>query len=365
MNWTDQTNQLLNTWSDAQRQLWSGWMGLAQQAGGAGPAGAMFDPTQLFRMMGGVDTWSGLRGGASDRVAGNILGTPDMMMRSINLLMKAWQTVAPQMEAGKGWQPDLQKLLDQWRQELISFPTRQAGSASDFAEMTKSLFEQWSPMTGPWLSMVGQAMSSGHPGAAFMGGTSGLNRMMGFEEGAFPLMTGMTGVGEMPRGTVMREKMGKFLKVADALTDLKKAQGEYHAAMADAMAKAVEQTMDHLAKLAEKDQPITNMRDLMRTWFGVADKTLNKVFTSPEFLAIQDRLTDALMGYKVKQREAMEIVYEGMDIPTRSEIDEAYRDIHALKQQVRQLKHALKEATGGATAKAPAKKPAATKKATS
>ena len=33
----------------------------------------------------------------------------------------------------------------------------------------------------------------------------------------------------------------------------------------------------------------------------------------------------------------MEIVYNSLEIPTRSEIDEAYQDIHALKREIRAL----------------------------
>lgn len=357
MDWTEQTKNMMQMWTDAQKQLWSGWMNWAQSAGGMGgmgSGGTMFDPSRLFKM--GVDTWSGGTANSAQRLAGNILGTPEMMMRSMNVLMKAWQMVAPQVEKGGSWQPDLAKLLAQWQQELASLPGRQAATANEFANLTKTLFEQWAPSTAPWMSMVTQAMAGGHPGAALMGGTAGFGRLLGFEEGALPILTG---ISEMPRGTVVREKMGKFLAAADALTDLRVAQAEFHAAISAAMAKAVERTIDHLAKLAEKGETINTARDLMRTWFGLADKTLNEVFTTDEFLAIQNKMTAALMAHKVKQREALEIVYDAMEIPTRGALDEAYRDIQDLKRQVRVLRHELKEAIEAQQAKAPAKKAAA------
>lgn len=363
MDWTQKTNEMMKTWTDAQQQLWSGWMGMMPGMAGAGrgfPAFPGFDPSQFIKM--GIDTWSGGSEGAAQRLAGNIFGTPDVMMQSINLLMNAWQSVVPNLEAGKAWQPDLQGLLQKWQQDMMSLTGQQSGMGGDFAELTKSVFGQWAPMTGPWLAMVGQAMGAGHPGAAFMGGTSGLNRILGFEEGAHP----MPALGEMPRGTVVREKMGKALKAIDSFNDLKKAEAEFQAAMAKGMAKAVERTMEHLAKLAEKGEKITSIRDLMRTWFGVADKTLNEVFTSPDFIATQDKMTVALMNHKIKKREAMELVYRELDLPTRSGVDEAYRDLHSLKKEVRMLRRQVNElanqggsAGAGEPAKAAAKKPAA------
>ena len=87
----------------------------------------------------------------------------------------------------------------------------------------------------------------------------------------------------------------------------------------------------------------------MRTWYSIADRTLMEKFNTEEFLKLQNKLTAALMKHKSAQRDALEIVYNAMELPTRSEIDEAYRDIHALKREVRALRKALKEATGKPT----------------
>ncbi|NJO55155.1 MAG: hypothetical protein HC834_01065 [Rhodospirillales bacterium] len=198
----------MKTWTDAQKQLWSGWMNWAQGAGGLGQPTQMFDPSPWLRMA--VDTWSGADDSPIQRLAGNVFGTPDMMARSMNLIMKAWQVAAPSIEAGKPWQPDLSKLLTQWREEAADLPKRAMATTNEFAELTKTLFERWSPMTAPWLAMVTQATGAGHPGAAFMSGTGGLGNLMGFGE-ALQMMGGMSefGLSEMPRATVAREKHGQ------------------------------------------------------------------------------------------------------------------------------------------------------------
>jgi len=338
MDWTTQTNEIMKTWGEAQKRLWSGWMDWAQGASQMGQAGPMFDPSQWFRM--GVDTWSGAKDGPAHRLAGNLFGTPEVMNRSMNLLMQAWQTVAPKVEQGKPWQPDLQKLLDQWREEVSAMPKRAASMTGDFTQLTKSLFERWTPMTAPWLAMLGQASS--HPGAAFMGGSAGMGQLMGFAE-MFQGPLGQLSLGELPRATVAREKMGVFLKVADAFNDLQEAQAGYKKSLAEGLAQSVERTIEHLAKLSEKGEKVTSARDLMRTWFSIADKTLMEKFNTKEFLEVQDKLTDSLMKHKKAQRDALEVVYAQMEIPTRSEIDEAYRDIHELKKEVRALRRALKD----------------------
>jgi polyhydroxyalkanoate synthesis regulator phasin len=116
--------------------------------------------------------------------------------------------------------------------------------------------------------------------------------------------------------------------------------------------------------VAEKGEPITSVRDLIRTWFTVADKTLNEAFTSEDFIATQDNMISALLTYKIKQRAALEIIYEAMEIPTRSNLDEAYRDIQELKREVRRLRRELGATSQGAVPDSPGKK-AAAKKVTS
>ena len=348
MDWTSQTNNFMNMWNDAQKQMMSNW--LTMLSPGTSPIPG-FDPSQIMKQA--ADTWSGLAGGTPERLAGNVMGMPDIMTRSVNLLMKTWQTAAPKIEAGQPWQPDVTKMLERWRDEMLQLPGRQMETANEFGNLAKALFEQWSPVTGPWMTMLGQATAGGHPGQAFMSGTSMMNRMMGLEEGLMPIMGGL---GELPRGTVVREKMGKMLKAADALTDLRKAQAAYHRAMAEALSKAVERTIENLAERAQKDEPVESVRELMRTWFQIADQTLNEAFVSGDFLKVQEDMTSALMTYKVRQREALEVMYNALDLPTRSEVDEAYKDIHDLKREVRMLRRQLKEATEKKPAKAAASK---------
>jgi poly[(R)-3-hydroxyalkanoate] polymerase subunit PhaE len=359
MDWSAQTNEMMNTWGEAQKRLWSGWMDWAQGAAAFGQGGQAFDPMQMFRT--NADAWSGQQGGGpAQRLAGNILGSPEIMTRSMNLLMQAWKTVAPNVEKGAAWQPDLTKLLDQWRQEMVEMPKRMTSASGDFAQLSKSMFERWTPMTAPWLSMLNQATAGGHPGAGFMTGTSGLGQMAGMGEFLNMMQGGgQMSIGQMPRATVAREKMGKFLKVIDAMNDLQKKQSDYQKILSDGIATSVERTIEHLVKLSEKGEKVSSPRDLMRTWYSIADKTLLQRFNTPEFIKAQEDMTAALMTHKKVKRDALEVVYESMEIPTRSEIDEAYKDIHDLKREIRALKRALKDVTGKGTGAKGAKKPAA------
>jgi class III poly(R)-hydroxyalkanoic acid synthase PhaE subunit len=147
---------------------------------------------------------------------------------------------------------------------------------------------------------------------------------------------------------------------------LRKTSAKYHAETAKALQKAVERTMEHLASLAQKGEQITSVRDLMRIWVRIADQAFTEMYNSEEFTAVQREMSAAALTHKLAQREVLEMVLKSLDIPTRSEVDDAYRTMHNLKKEVRELRKALhaaqtKEAPQPPAEKAPPKRKTAAK----
>jgi class III poly(R)-hydroxyalkanoic acid synthase PhaE subunit len=229
-----------------------------------------------------------------------------------------------------------------------------SGMATDLTELTKSLGKDWMPVMLPWLAFIGQSSAAGHLGEATLGGSANLSRLLAMESELFPFLSGLA---EMPRAGLTREKNAKLLRLMDAVVDVRKTNLKFQTAMAQGMTKAVEAAIERLAQLKAKGEKITSVRELMKLWFTSADGTLMHVFNSPEFLAIQDEMTTANNEYRIRQRAMLEDVYQQLDIPTRSEIDDAYKIIHDLKQEVRALKKALNPPASKAVDK-PAKAPA-------
>lgn len=83
----------------------------------------------------------------------------------------------------------------------------------------------------------------------------------------------------------------------------------------------------------------------MRLWTETADASLEKVFRSEHYVNIQGRLFDAAMNYRLREQEVVELVLKTGYVPTRSEVDEAHRNIYELRKEVKALKKALKGTT--------------------
>lgn len=344
MNLTEQAESMVKMWAEAQKQIWGGLYDLAQGAGGGNPLGGFYDPSAWLRQV--ADAWT--KGGGGDsgqRAASNIFSSQTSMMQLMNLLTKSWQIVAPNLEVGKPWQPDLQKFISQWVEQVTALPGKMKGTADNITDLNKSIGE-WIPLLTPWLGFVQQAIGAGHFGE-LMTGSSGFGKLMMLEQQS--LQPPIGGFAELPGAGLTRETNAKLMKASDALLDLRKAALRYDMEIAQGIGQAVERTMDRLADLAKKDKKIHSIREVMQLWFQTADRTLTEKFCTDEFMAIQNEMATAALNYKLRLRDVLAMVYGALDIPTRSEMDDAYRAIHDLKKEIRDLKKALRGLTASKT----------------
>ncbi|MBE0616762.1 MAG: hypothetical protein IH608_02385, partial [Proteobacteria bacterium] len=89
---------------------------------------------------------------------------------------------------------------------------------------------------------------------------------------------------------------------------------------------------------AEKGEKINTFRALFDLWIATAEKTYFEIASTESFAEIQGKLVNAAMQHRVRERELMDAVVKSMHLPTRRELDDAYRHLHDLKNEVRALR---------------------------
>ncbi len=341
MNFSEQADALAKSWTEAQKQTWEVWYGLASNAmGGQNQSAMPFNPMGWLKQ--GVDAWTTGGGALSGSTIDKLFSAHTDSAGVMDFLSKAWQVVAPNIDAGKPWKPQLETLLQQWTEQMTAAPGRAGRMGADAGSMFDSLFNAWPSALAPGLTMWRDALMSGHFGAGAMSQVSPLDRLVQMGAEMHPALAG---VGELPRVGLTREKSAKFLRYADAATDMQSCGSKYQSEIVKGLAKAAERTIEKLVKMAEQGEKITSVRELNSLWYRTADATLVDTFNKDEFIEIQNELTVAAMAFKNSQREVMELVLQALDIPTRTEIDDAYKTIHDLKKEVRQLKKMQAAAT--------------------
>ena len=140
-----------------------------------------------------------------------------------------------------------------------------------------------------------------------------------------------------------RELNEKIARGFDRWLDYRRASADYQTKLADAWAATFEQLIRTMADLAEKGQTITSIRELLLMWGQIADRVFIQTFQTDEYVQIQGQFLNAAMAYRIQQREIMEIALKSYDLPTRSEVDEAHRNIYELRKEIKALKKQVAE----------------------
>jgi hypothetical protein len=166
MNWNEQAETMLKTWTETQKTIWANWWELARTAPGMSGmpsfSGTMANPLAWYKDA--MQAWTKAAGPTPSGVVDQLFANQATMMRSLELLTNAWQIVLPNLEAGKPWQPDLQKFTAQWSEQILGLPQRMLSSGQNINEFVKSLRGEWVSALRPIMAGLHEATLAGHMG---------------------------------------------------------------------------------------------------------------------------------------------------------------------------------------------------------
>jgi class III poly(R)-hydroxyalkanoic acid synthase PhaE subunit len=357
LNWVEQAEAMMKTWADAQKTVWSGWYDMAQKApGAAGKAPEMPDLAAIFKP--GLDVWTQGSGMTSEKVADEMINSQQSMLQTLALLTKARRIVVPHVEKGTDWQSDLKAFAEAWNRETFGAPESLGETTADMNELWNSYLAEWGPLLKPWLMSANQ-MVHGYLGQGLLTGGLGLDRLMAFDSSTLPHLLSMDPetdlafrrLAEIPRVGSSREQVAALLHAFDAFMEFRVAVTKYRALVGEAMRDAMERTMDRLAALAAEGESINTIRGVNRLWLEVADEAFTDVYSSQKYADVMRELSSSGMRYKIEQRKVVEMVLEAFDIPTRSELDDAYKSLYELRKDMKAVKKELAAARKQAAAK--------------
>lgn len=351
-DWTEQAEQMLKTWTEAQKNVWDSWQDFAGRTVGASarPQNLSMNPMEWFQQS--MSLWTDPTGVARD-AGRQVFGSQAAMMRNLELLTKAWQMVAPKLDAKQDWRSGLTEFGTKWFEQATGMPAGVLEMSKDSGALWQSYMNEWGPLLKPWVSSAIQATGTGHLGEMMLGGSAGLSRLFTMGQDEFQ-PTAFTSLAEIPSIGVTREHQAKLLRAFDAFVDLRKVMLEFNQLTVGAMSKAVENVMEKLVAMSEKGEKIKSVRDLNRLWLDSADEVFTKMYASEEYLELQRRLSTTGMTYKLMQQDVIEMALKGLNLPTRRELDDAYKTLYDLRKEVKALKKALRQQSIPTTEAAPA-----------
>jgi class III poly(R)-hydroxyalkanoic acid synthase PhaE subunit len=153
-----------------------------------------------------------------------------------------------------------------------------------------------------------------------------------------------------------RELQAAGRAMATAALAKKQAQSEYLSLIVAALAKGSDGLMARLADMGQKGETVDSLLGLVRVWSRAADEAMHAAMQSPKALEAAAKLVRASTQSRRQQQRIVAIASEALNVPTRAEIDDAYREIQELKREMRRLRKSI----GAAASAAPPSEPAST-----
>lgn len=123
----------------------------------------------------------------------------------------------------------------------------------------------------------------------------------------------------------------------------RQAQVEYLEVVAGALGKGAETLVVRLAEAGQRGESIDSLLALVRLWARTTDEAMHTSMQTPRALEASAKLLRTAARARQLQQRLVAIASEALDVPTRADVDEAYREIQELKRELRRLRKAAPE----------------------
>ena len=148
----------------------------------------------------------------------------------------------------------------------------------------------------------------------------------------------------------MPELDRKLLGLLQAWMAVAQRGAEYGAVVSQVWIAAYADFITALQAAAVEGKPARSGRELLDRWTATVNERLLKAQRSDAFLEAQRRLLDAMLASRAAERELVEIGAKAADMPTRAELDDVHKTLHAVKRELRALQRQLAGAEQKTTA---------------
>lgn len=357
MNWTEQTQAMLRSWTETQKKLWEGWAEAAQRnAPAGGEASPWAEWGQRWRDLArkNLEGLGATTGAVPREVAERLFTGEDVFLRFVEQAMAVLHTIAPKIDAGGDWADLLRRQFRQIKEGMTQAPapwyTPEAAAAMtrDMPELWKLYSQELQKLAVPWLTSLQGAR--GHLGEAMSGDRQAVVRMYNLFMDTFGSTAGKFAAA--PAIGYTREFQEKVTRAFETWVEVRRTEVDFHTEMVNTGLRAMEGLLRELVEKSERGEKIESLRALFDLWVATAERTYFEMASTDAFAEIQGRFVNAAMQHRIRERELMDALMKSLHLPTRRELDDAYRHLHDLKNEVRALRHEVTQLRAASAAAA-------------
>ena len=127
-------------------------------------------------------------------------------------------------------------------------------------------------------------------------------------------------------------------KIMAAVIAQNEARTAYGMLVQSALAVGLQRLLKRLADKAQANERVDSVLALMRMWAVATEEAVHEVLQSERGLEATAAVTRAGLNYRRQMQAFASIIADALDMATRSDLDDAYREIQALKRELRSMK---------------------------
>jgi class III poly(R)-hydroxyalkanoic acid synthase PhaE subunit len=351
MQWDQQTENIFNGWFRAPQKVWENWWdvlagstqnGYAHKTATNGQSDfPMFDLwsaaiNQWQAMMDqGIQAVSPEMSESARVAMAQFMTGQEHAQQLYKMSTAAWQAIMANTASPAEWQPALEQYIAQLRSQMAD-----AGDVNKFMKNSTQLWQQYGQemqKSGqPWLNMWMQFPQQMGTMTGSRDKANPLIEMMNLAWDSYNQTLGR--MTNMPSLGLMREFNETINRSFVSWQENQRISLEYQVLLGDAMLSAFEALMQKLLEKAKAGETIDTQNELLTLWVAVADEVFLQLFHSERYATLQSQYVNSSMALRQQQRALTEILLRMNDLPTRSDLDEAHKNIFELRKEVKALK---------------------------
>ena len=315
--WTD---NMMKTWSDAQKKYWDAWAEMARM--GKPPMAASLNNSDEPAWGQGLDQWwkavsPYLTTDATQDAFQRMMDMGKVYMNLAENAFKVQQSGVSDQEALEAWLKGLETGFKQYASQLESGQYSNMGFG-----VGQTALDNWQKVM----------KSINLPNFQEIG-TAGLRvpSAQDWQENINKLLS-------TPALGLTRESQARSQALVKLAMNYQAAVEAYLKAYNKQGLASVEALRERMQILATGGEKITNLRDLYNLWVEVNEDVYGKFAMSDEYQVVYGDMVNTMMELRQGINQELDAYYQSVNLPTRKELNAAYEKQQTLRRELRELR---------------------------
>ncbi len=151
----------------------------------------------------------------------------------------------------------------------------------------------------------------------------------------------LTSIGPMRAFAANSKKIStELIEINEGLMEFNKHLTEYYKQLSDTWIDAQKKVN---LKTSEIPQDVEQMEAVKRVWIDIFDNDFTELFDSGKFGENYGKLVSKELELTKRWNNITNVILQSVNLPSKEEIDEVYKEIHSLKKRVAKLELELKK----------------------